>query len=261
MNKNINGFIKSKFLTNGFTLAEVFLRHFDGQRRTAFTLAEVLITLGIIGVVAAMTLPSLIANYEKQRTAVAVKKVYAELQQVLKMAVVQYGDIKFWDLASESSIDSNREFTDKYIKPFYKGFNYIEDGKGNANIWSGGISERGINGAISNGTIISINVSAQSPYFLIDVNGYKKPNRIGNDIFIFNIDLNKEKLVPIGWKDNLTRDMIFNGYSTEFGANGTMTFSCKKEKLNETDSYSDYRHACTALLMLDGWEFKDDYPW
>lgn len=34
--------------------------------RTAFTLAEVLITLGIIGIVAAMTLPSLIGNYQKK---------------------------------------------------------------------------------------------------------------------------------------------------------------------------------------------------
>lgn len=42
--------------------------------KKGFTLAEVLITLGIIGVVAAMTMPSLVANYEKKRTATAVKK-------------------------------------------------------------------------------------------------------------------------------------------------------------------------------------------
>ena len=34
----------------------------------AFTLAEILITLGIIGVVAAMTIPTLITNYQKKQT-------------------------------------------------------------------------------------------------------------------------------------------------------------------------------------------------
>ena len=42
-----------------FTLAEVFKLYRNSQCRAAFTLAEVLITLGIIGVVAAITLPTL----------------------------------------------------------------------------------------------------------------------------------------------------------------------------------------------------------
>ena len=44
------------------------------MKQTAFTLAEVLITLGIIGVVAAMTLPSLIANHQKQVYVTGLKK-------------------------------------------------------------------------------------------------------------------------------------------------------------------------------------------
>ena len=42
--------------------------------KKAFTLAEVLITLGIIGVVAAMTMPSLIQNYKERETVSKVKK-------------------------------------------------------------------------------------------------------------------------------------------------------------------------------------------
>lgn len=42
--------------------------------KKSFTLAEVLITLGIIGVVAAMTLPSLIGNYKKNRNCYNVEK-------------------------------------------------------------------------------------------------------------------------------------------------------------------------------------------
>lgn len=49
----------------------------------AFTMAEVLITLGIIGIVAAMTLPSLIGNYQKKQTAIQLKKFYSIMQQAI----------------------------------------------------------------------------------------------------------------------------------------------------------------------------------
>lgn len=52
----------------------------------AFTLAEVLITLGIIGVVAAMTLPTLINSYKKQQTVTHLQKVYTSLNQALRLA-------------------------------------------------------------------------------------------------------------------------------------------------------------------------------
>ena len=49
------------------------------KNKKGFTLAEVLITLGIIGIVAAMTMPALIANHQKQVAATAVKKMYSQL--------------------------------------------------------------------------------------------------------------------------------------------------------------------------------------
>lgn len=53
-----------------------FKKLVSGQAaRLGFTLAEVLITLGIIGVVAALTLPALIQNYQKKATATSVKKL------------------------------------------------------------------------------------------------------------------------------------------------------------------------------------------
>ena len=47
--------------------------------QVGFTLAEVLITLGIIGVVAAMTMPTLMTNYQKKSTATQLKKTYATI--------------------------------------------------------------------------------------------------------------------------------------------------------------------------------------
>ena len=56
-------------------------------KKAAFTLAEVLITLGIIGVVAALTLPTLIQNHQKQAYVTGLKKAYANIQNAFaKMA-------------------------------------------------------------------------------------------------------------------------------------------------------------------------------
>ena len=74
------------------TVFSHFTSHFS-LKSAAFTLAEVLITLGIIGVVAAMTLPSLIANYKEKQTIIALKKFYTTLgQAVARSQVDNEGD-------------------------------------------------------------------------------------------------------------------------------------------------------------------------
>ncbi|MBQ8458843.1 type II secretion system protein [bacterium] len=62
----------------------------QSKKSAAFTLAEVLITLGIIGVVAAMTIPTLIANTQGQRVRSQFKKTLSTLNQAGKMAQAQY---------------------------------------------------------------------------------------------------------------------------------------------------------------------------
>lgn len=63
-------------------------------RQKGFTLAEVLITLGIIGIVAAMTMPTLIGKYQKKQTAVQLKKVYTEMSQAVALSELDNGDVK-----------------------------------------------------------------------------------------------------------------------------------------------------------------------
>ena len=57
------------------------------MNKRAFTLAEVLITLGIIGVVAAMTLPVLISNHRKQVYVTQLKKSVSTLEQAFHLAL------------------------------------------------------------------------------------------------------------------------------------------------------------------------------
>ena len=63
----------------------------DLKMKTAFTLAEVLITLGIIGIVSAMTIPTLINNYKEKVRDNQFKKVYATLMQAYNASVAEYG--------------------------------------------------------------------------------------------------------------------------------------------------------------------------
>lgn len=69
------------------------------KEKSGFTLAEVLVTLGIIGVVAAITLPQLITNYKEKQRVTQLQKAYSVLQQAFTMAVKDYGTPNYWGLA------------------------------------------------------------------------------------------------------------------------------------------------------------------
>lgn len=56
-------------------------------KKIGFTLAEVLITLGIIGVVAAMTMPTLVSKYRQRALETAFKKTYSNLMQAYKIVI------------------------------------------------------------------------------------------------------------------------------------------------------------------------------
>ena len=83
----------------------------------AFTLAEVLITLGIIGVVAALTMPSLIANHNKRVVETRLQKFYSSMNQAIKMAELDYGERDVW-WVDNTDFDSQKAWCEKYIIPY-----------------------------------------------------------------------------------------------------------------------------------------------
>ena len=226
--------------------------------KKAFTLAEVLITLGIIGVVAALTMPSLIANHKKRETVVKLKKVYSILQQGIKRAEVDYGQVDEWDFTLNSTA-----FYEKYVKPYFNvaqefigvslplDVSYKTLGGADGNAY-GKYSDSGTPKIILNdGTLIAPARGTTSGIisfiFMVDINGYKKPNQFGKDMFFFDIKIPEGIVVPYtrgsaGVPDpfNYTRDDLIGQCQQRSSSTGL---------------------TCAALIMMDGWEIKDDYPW
>lgn len=87
-----------------------------GGRKAAFTLVEVLITLGIIGVVAALTLPAVIQNYRKSVIETSVKKFYTSINQAIITSERDNGDKENW---SRTAWDGDASpFWDKYFDKY-----------------------------------------------------------------------------------------------------------------------------------------------
>ena len=243
-----------------------------------FTLAEVLITLGIIGVVAAMTLPTLIQNYQKQVVITRLKYAYNVFSNVLKRAEADYGNITEWGLdvdglADYSSIDRvalRENFVRKYMLPYISDAKFSTDKslsyygyKTEIKKPSGSMAYPYKTGApmilqFKNGMIIILNVgTASSPdypdkhfvsgiNFVIDVDGPGGQNMYGRDVFW--------AMVP--YTTN-SRFMFFNDFSISDDkvlSLKPLTRAALLDECKETGSY------CAYLIQQDGWQFKDDYP-
>ena len=181
------------------------------MKKSAFTLAEVLITLGIIGIIVAMTLPVIIAKYKEKQTVTRLKKAYSTLANAYRLAQYEYGDNfrkdidwtkttariefleklrPFLDIAVDCGKGSNDLCFPKLNDrsgPFYftqlerKGTNYFTGKKDSAVI-------------LRDGTLITIMDSLHSNmaavWIMVDVNGPAKPNHYGHDTFFFYIEDN-----------------------------------------------------------------------
>ena len=69
--------------------------------KKAFTLSEVLITLGIIGIVAAMTMPMILANSREKEMVSRLKKAYSNVSQAFQRTIVVNNTPNYWNLRQE----------------------------------------------------------------------------------------------------------------------------------------------------------------
>ncbi len=239
--------------------------------RVAFTLAEVLITLGVIGVVAAVTLPTLIHNYKKSVVETKVKKTYALIANAVRMSEAKYGEIAEWDRCNVAyGYECSLQILEKYIFPELK-IDKICDQDNEEECWTPPTSLSGVKGALpvsstemqirvtsvlNNGTSLYMWAGGQLtvPHIQIwfDIDGPKKgKNMLGADVFGIQsnfIDTTGSRrgpyMVPLSSK-TIDEDAIRN----------TALYGCSKEINDKMAGYY-----CGGLIQLNNWKIPDDYP-
>ena len=248
------------------------MEHYYRSIKNGFTLAEVLITLGVIGVVAAMTLPSVIAKYQKQQTIAKLKKAYSTLGQLVLRSQENNGPAAF---STSDTVDAEvvKNFFNTYWFPYLNGPVISKEGVcpygsdsvcAAYSLLSGSVYDTSIytnypigrvffttNDGIAyyvdimrwenkyddDGNLVShIAKYSTRQNVLIDVNGVNPPNTFGKDVFMFIINFD----------DSLVRPYGHDKTESEINDN------CK---LNGSGAY------CAAKLINDGWQMKKDYPW
>lgn len=180
------------------------------ESKIAFTLAEVLITLGIIGVVAAMTIPSLIQSYKEKATVTAVKQSYSIFAQALKMVTIDNPDLSALTDSSLSAKENSQIMFKEISKHIKKVKSCDVDKKCMGNTYYLNLNNEKVSnwdtynnlvtGVLANGTsfwILSLpaSISGEQTYagqIGIDINGNKRPNKFGVDFFWFTFNKNGE---------------------------------------------------------------------
>lgn len=208
------------------------------SKKFAFTLAEVLITLAIIGVVAALTIPTIIQNYRKQVLKTQLLKTYSELSQIGQLALTD--NVSFPDVAKAGIYDPNSaQGRIAAIMKYFKGSkmivtenNYLNHAATLKKIYPDGIYDfygQATIHAICDNT--GVWQDSTGRYFLanddttqaicVDINGIKPPNRFGYDFFVFCYKENN-KLVGDGNPDNVcnsssyTRTYTYNAIIDQY---------------------------------------------
>lgn len=221
----------------------------------AFTLAEVLITLGIIGVVAALTMPTLISNHKRQVTVTKVKKFYSILSQDVNMSKVEYGDVSNWNW------DLNlTAFVETYL---LNNLNIIKNCKTTNGCWNSDGVIYGLNNSykenIKGSTFYKIQLvdgtnlaftkqDNQHVHVYCDINGNPAPNKYGHDSFVLTLT---QGSFNDGFHKITQAGLWFFGHGLPRATllNGNM-HGCDKSKSGAN---------CGALFQYDNWVVQPDY--
>ena len=207
------------------------------KKKKGFTLSEVLVTITIIGIIAAIAIPTLMNKYRTAEVESRLKKAYSTLSQAANNARAVGYDWGIWADSMTSNpnwgtLDDERYFYENYLRPYVNTLRYKEFGTSS------------ILAELLDGTQIVIGKGGCAD-FHVDINGDKGPNEYGIDNFIFNYcptsasaSFETDKLIPYATKDIVTREQALD--------------LCKNP--------STEGKQCSKLIMMDGWKIKDDYP-
>ena len=179
----------------------------------AFTLAETLVVMGIIGVVAALTIPNLNQSTGNKEKVVKVKKIYSNLEDAYGRATAVYGPLDEWfgDTDNISSEDAIMKFAGR-IEEFLKVSKKCEIDKQESCFafkrTEGNISPSPDSSSyiLADGTSLRMGFSKferdgnrhwKIP-IMVDIDGNKGANSLGKDTFAFAINDDDMVLTPNG---------------------------------------------------------------
>ncbi len=169
--------------------------------KTAFTLAEVLVTLGIIGVVSAMTLPTLTKNHQRKVYVTQLHKIYNEFQQATESAITERNAVNL----REAGISGYQDL-DALIRNQMKIVKTCNPGGGAAmdSCVGGSVTKNLLGGSAGYSTGTTCHVIASGAgicyysvafanagdfltYVTFDTNGKSAPNILGRDVFVLGL--------------------------------------------------------------------------
>ena len=173
-----------------------FKANLSQLKKSAFTLAETLIVMGIIGVVAALTLPNLNSSTGEKEKVAKVKKIYSDLNDAFGRAEAVYGPYDEWCAGYSGSCRSRHfERMLEFMKTSKKcdsvsscTIDIDQNGSGGWGYQSGAV--------LADGSTIVFSCSnsdcATSGWFRVDIDGTQKgPNKQGYDVFEFDVNHDK----------------------------------------------------------------------
>jgi prepilin-type N-terminal cleavage/methylation domain-containing protein len=226
----------------------------------AFTLAEVLITLLVIGVVASMVIPNIIADQQNVQYTIGLKKAIGTLNNGFRLIMANAGcsDITCVNILNASTDITVTNIKNAGVFKVFKKCNKNETGchdkllvyLNNDDAWIVGANYSTI--ILDDGTTIGF-AGAIDPncnnnwgtgklsnicslYLIVDINGEKKPNKFGRDVFRMYL-VKSGEVVPAGMKND-----------TYYGYWQTSNNGCYIEDSSGED--------CAARIMEEGWEMN-----
>ena len=218
-----------------------------------FTLAEVLITLGIIGVIAALTIPAVITHYRKQEVIARLKKFYSTFNNALLASIAENEAMEYWEYpAHQNSGEEMDIFVRKYLFPYFKGLkNYGSKEAGCKDISKYLYSSQPVY-IFTDGSCFSMlkgggDTGSGLMHIRYDVNCAGKPNKDNHDIFGFTI-----------------RFSAGTAFIFKPGSTSSYNLTDRNELLKNCKNEDDNPHSdasCAALIYFDGWEISKDYPY
>lgn len=218
-----------------------------------FTLPEVLITLIVIGIIAAITIMIINSNIRKAEVESKLKQNYAIFNNALIQATIEHGAVDSWSIYKDkgASTLTEKEFTETYLIPYIKvlkpmkrtnlkNLGYKNSFKlPNGNYHQFFTISRDMDVFfLNNGTFVTTLYNGQKNGLIIDmdINGQNGPNMVGKDTFAFYIDFNDKN--PRVW-----------GFGITLYSPNTLKTNCA--------SSGDY---CSSLIQQNGWKIPKDYP-